>query len=284
MTKRTNHIPFEKIRLKGWTLHVSTDFGQASIGEPGPPDEHVDGVRGPFDEVPASQFARVFKCPVGFGGRRENLYLKQFFCRSWWDFVKHLFRPSRARRAFSASLMLAEHGFCVPKVVALGEQRYGPVCTSNFLITRELDNASDLYACFDDNWQVQSGQVLRDKRRFIRALGETVGRMHGAGIFHGDLRAGNIFAKSVDGAWQFFFLDNERTRKLGLLPKRLRLKNLVQVNMLQIKNITLTDRMRFFEAYLEQNGHLGGKWKNLARQIIVKTRHRLQHCRPVGGS
>ena len=275
MTKRTNHIPFKKIRLKGWTLHVSTDFGQASIGEPAEPDEHVDGVRGPFDEVPASQFARVFKCPVGFGGRCENLYLKQFFCRSWWDFVKHLFRPSRARRAFSASLMLAEHGFCVPKVVALGEQRYGPVCTSNFLITCELDNASDLYACFDDNWQVQSPQVLRDKRRFIRALGETVGRMHGEGIFHGDLRAGNIFAKRTDSGWQFFFLDNERTRKLGLLPKRLRLKNLVQVNMLLGENITVTDRMRFLKAYLAQNGHLRDKWKHLAKQTVAKTRRRL---------
>jgi hypothetical protein len=79
----------------------------------------------------------------------------------------------------------------------------------------------------------------------------------------------------VDGAWQFFFLDNERTRKLGLLPKRLRLKNLVQVNMLQSENITVTDRMRFFEAYLEQNGHLGDKWKDLARRIIAKTRLRL---------
>ena len=275
MTKRTNHIPFKKIRLKGWTLHVSTDFGQASIGEPMPPDEHVDGVRGPFDEVPASQFARVFKCRVGFGGRCENLYLKQFFCRSWWDFVKHLFRPSRARRAFSASLMLAEHGFCVPKVVALGEQRYGPVCTSNFLITCELDNASDLYTCFDDNWQVQSRQVLCDKRRFIRALGETVGRMHGEGIFHGDLRAGNIFAKRTDSGWQFFFLDNERTRKLGLLPKRLRLKNLVQVNMLLGENITVTDRMRFLKAYLAQNGHLRDKWKHLAKQTVAKTRRRL---------
>ena len=171
--------------------------------------------------------------------------------------------------------MLAEHGFCVPKVVALGEQRYGPVCTSNFLITCELDNASDLYACFDDNWQVQSRQVLCDKRRFIRALGETVGRMHGEGIFHGDLRAGNIFAKRTDSGWQFFFLDNERTRKLGLLPKRLRLKNLVQVNMLLGENITVTDRMRFLKAYLAQNGHLRDKWKHLAKQTVAKTRRRL---------
>ena len=284
MTISADHIRFEKTRVSGWTLHVSSDFGQASIGELGPPDEHVDGVRGPFDEVPASEFARVFKCSVGFGSRCQNLYLKQFFFRSTWDFMKHLFRPSRARRAFTGSLMLTEHGFCVPEIVALGERRYGPVCTSNFLITCELDGAEDLYACFDGKWQGSSPDALGGKRRLIRALGETVGRMHRAGIFHGDLRAGNIFAKSADGAWQFFFLDNERTRRFILLPRRLRLKNLVQVNMLQSEIITDTDRMRFFKAYLEQGGRLRGRWKDLARRIVVKTRRRLQHSGCVGGS
>jgi hypothetical protein len=280
MTRRAKHIHFEKVRISGWTLHVSSEFGKPSVHSLCPPVGQIDGVRGPFDEVPASEFARVFKCSVGFGSRCQKLYLKQFFFRSAYDFVKHLFRPSRARRAFSASLMLAEHGFCVPEIVALGERRYGPVCTSNFLITCELDDAEDLYACFNGKRQGISWESPGAKRRFIRALGETVGRMHRAGIFHGDLRAGNIFVKSGDGRWQIFFLDNERTRKFNKLPGRLRFKNLVQVNMLQSEIITLTDRMRFFKAYLEQNVYVRGRWKDLARRIVVKTRRRLQHYPP----
>ncbi len=284
MNRGAHHIRFEKTRVSGWTLHVSSDFGKPSVHSLCPPGEQIDGVRGPFNEVPASEFARVFKCSVGFGSRCQKLYLKQFFFRSTWDFMKHLFRPSRARRAFTGSLMLAEHGFCVPEIVALGERRYGPVCTSNFLITCELDGAEDLYACFDGKWQGSSPDALGGKRRLIRALGETVGRMHRAGIFHGDLRAGNVFVKSAETTWQFFFLDNERTRRFTLLPRRLRLKNLVQVNMLQSDIITLTDRMRFFKAYLEQNGDVRGRWKDLARRIVVKTRRRLQHSGCVGGS
>jgi len=275
MSRRAHHIRFEKTRVSGWTLRVSSDFGKPSVHSLWPPGEQIDGVRGPFDEVPASEFACVFKCSVGFGSRCQKLYLKQFFFRSTWDFMKHLFRPSRARRAFWGSLMLTEHGFCVPEIVAVGERRYGPVCMSNFLITCELDGAEDLYACFDGKWQGSSPDALGGKRRLIRALGEIVGRMHGAGIFHGDLRAGNIFVKSAEATWQFFFLDNERTRKFNLLPERLRLKNLVQVNMLQSEIITLTDRMRFFKAYLEQSGRLRGRWKDLARRIVVKTRRRL---------
>ncbi len=282
MTESSNHISFEKTVIKGWTLRVSADFGELSIREPGPLGEQIDGVRGPFAEADASKFARVFKCPVGFFGRREDLYLKHFFYRSWWDFVKHLFRPSRASRAFTASLMLAKEGFCVPDVVAVGERRHAGLCSSNFLITREVANAQNLYAWFESNWQGQSENVLHDKRGFIRALGKTVGRLHGACIFHGDLRAGNIFARMAEGTWQFFFLDNERTRKFGLLPGRLRLKNLVQVNMLFGENITATDRMRFMKAYLGQNGHLQDKWKALAKQIIIKTRHRLGLSPPAG--
>jgi serine/threonine protein kinase len=280
MAVSTNHTRFEKIRIGGWTMYVSSDFPKSSIHSLREPADQVDGVRGPFNKVDASEYARVFKCSVVFGGRCRNLYVKQFLFRSTWDFVKHIFRPSRAKRAFSGSIMLAENGFYVPQTVALGERRFGPLCTSNFLITRELAGADNLYDRFDGNWRGQSPQVLRDKRRFIKALGQTVGCMHREGIFHGDLRAGNIFTKSSNDTWQFFFLDNERTGKFMLLPRRLRLKNLVQVNMLQSENISNTDRMRFFEAYLEQNGHLGSKWKDLARRIIVKTHRRLRLSPP----
>jgi len=277
MTYRSNHTRFEKIRISGWTMRVNPNFGKSSIGEFVPPAEHVDGVRGPFNRVDASEYARVFKCSVVFGGRCRNFYVKQFLYRSTWDFVKHIFRPSRARRAFSGSMILAEHQLGVPETVAFGERRFGPVCVSNFLVTRELNKADDLAACFKNSWQRQSPDVLCNKRRFIRTLGETVGRMHREGIFHGDMRAGNVFAKNTEAAWQFFFLDNERTRKFNKLPRRLRIKNLVQVNMLESGNISNTDRMRFFASYLKQNGDVRMRWKDLARKVISKTRRRLGH-------
>jgi len=283
MSRRVEHRNFEKVRLSGWTLRVRSDFVGSSESL-FPSFEQADGVRGPFEEVPASDFARVLKCSVVFGGRYHRLYLKQFLFRSTWDFLKHLFRASRAKRAFLGSLMLAEQGFSVAETVALCERRYGPFCTSNLLITRELTGAEDLYACFNGKRQGISADSLCAKRRLLRALGETVGRMHRAGIFHGDLRAGNIFAKSSDSAWQFFFLDNERTRRFGVLPGRLRFKNLVQLNMLQSEVITLTDRMRFFKAYLAQNDDVRGRWKELARRVVVKTRRRLEHAGCVSGS
>ncbi|MHC4640884.1 MAG: lipopolysaccharide kinase InaA family protein [Planctomycetota bacterium] len=284
MAHTADHIcNFDKIRLKPWTLYVNKDFPGISMAPLLPLSEQLDGVRGPFIEVRSSRFARVFKCSVGFAGRCHNLYLKQYLYRSIWDFIKHLFRDSRAKRAFTASLTLAEKGFCAPQVIAAGQRKYGPFCTANFLITRALDDARDIYTCFDNNWLKQSPDVLRDKRRFIKALGETIGRMHSAGIFHGDMRAGNVFAKKSGRNWQFFFLDNERTKRFRRLPQRLRLKNLVQINMLLAKSITNTDRMRFFDSYIEQDTSIKHKYKNLAEKIIARTRKRLGLPPPAGG-
>jgi hypothetical protein len=99
--------------------------------------------------------------------------------------------------------------------------------------------------------------------------------MHAKGIFHGDLRLGNILARQEKNRWRFFFLDNERTRKFYRLPARLRLKNLVQVNMPPPAYMSNTDRMRFFKEYWAQNEKAKIKKADLITKVLKKTRRRL---------
>ncbi len=235
MNNTPNHISnFNKIRISRWKLYTSKNFATVSLQGQLPLDEKLDGVRGPFVKVPASRFANVFKCSISFGGLCYKLYLKHYFYRSVWDIIKHTVRPSRAKRAFHAAIMLSKNGLLSPEVVMMGEKRYGPFCLRNFLITRELENAETIHDYFLDKRDIQRNDTFQDNRRFIRALGKTIGRMHSAGIFHGDLRTGNVFTKKSGENREFYFLDNERTRKFCHLPNRLRLKNLMQINMLDL--------------------------------------------------
>ena len=276
MTHSGNYVGnFKMINVQWWKLYINKTFGVDGLTEQFEPAKRFDGVRGPFVEVPASKFARVFKCSVGFAGRCRNLYLKQYFYRSAWDFVKHLFRPSRAERAFRAAIMLEENGLGSPDVVAMGELRYGPFCVNNLLITRHLADAEDICVYLLEKLKGQTDGILADRRRFIASLGKTIGWMHAAGIFHGDLRPRNIFAKKSEDNWEFFLLDNERTKQFRRLPSRLRLKNLVQINMFR-EGISRTDRFRFYKAYLEQNTMVVGNPKILAVKISSKTNSRLQ--------
>ena len=275
-----NHTGFYRIRAKRWDLCISESFAKGTALKAG--SEIVDGMRGPFKPVQCSRFARVSEWTAGFGGTNHNLFIKQYLYRSVWDFVKHLLRPSRAMRAFKASIMLAENALLSPEVVALGQRKYGPFCIASFLITRKIENARGVYTCLPEKGQMQKTGSMHNKRQMIKQLGTTIGRMHRAGIFHGDMRGGNVLAERSEGQWRFFFLDNERTRKFRRLPERLRTKNLVQINMLIEPAVTRTERLRFFKVYLAETGDTGDRAEKLIAEVMAKTAERLKH-KIVGG-
>jgi len=226
--------------------------------------------------VLSSRTSRVYKFSTSFDGNERLIYFKQYLFRSNWDFIKHLVRPSRAKRAFKASLILEKNGFETPVIIAVGERKTGFLDRENFLVTLEVEGAKQIYQFIPNKTDDLTKEQLRVKRMLLRAFGQTVGRMHAAGIFHGDLRLGNVLVKRGKNGWHFFFIDNERTRKFRRLPARLRLKNLVQVNMLNSDGVNKTDRMRFFKSYLQINVDIQDRYKKLAQKVDAKTRDRLR--------
>lgn len=266
---------FDKIRLSDWTVQIRKDFPKREIGNLILLDGQSACGSGQVARVRSSDYTRVYRCSITFDGVEHVLYLKRYLYHSVWDFAKRLFRSSRAKCAFKAAPILERSGFDTPCVVGLFERRFGPFRTDNLLLTKEVKGSMKLGAYLSQFCNHPGKQRLREKRRLIASFGETVGRMHAEGIFHGDLRLGNVLVQKKEGRWRFFLIDNERTRKFRLLPAKLRLKNLVQVNMF-VDGISNTDRIRFFRPYLRANpcvqGHLG-RWR---QKIITKTNRRLR--------
>lgn len=266
---------FDKMRMEDWTIRIHEDLRQPDIRNLlSVNDSEADG-GGPFTRVPSSDYARVFRYHVCSNGVSSVFYLKRYLYRSSLDFVKHSPRSSRARRAFDASLMLQEHGFDAPAVIGLFERRRGPFVTDNMLLTREVRNAAPIMQLLKDVRNCSDRDTLLAKRDLIRAFAGTVGRMHAKGIFHGDLRLGNVLVVKEHENWRFYFIDNERTKKFRFLPSRLRLKNLVQVNMF-FHGISKTDRLRFLRSYLESNPSVQDHYSAWIRRIIAKTDRRLR--------
>jgi hypothetical protein len=227
-----------------------------------------------LEKVPSSKYASVYKFSCGIGEDTCCYYFKVFHYRSAWDFLKHFFKASRARRAIFGADMLERNGFATPTVVAAGEKRRFGMCLSNFLLTAETPLAQPLDIYFREFFVYpEPSRTLNAKREFIQEFGHFVGKLHGANISHGDLRFGNILITLIKKVHAFALLDNERTIQFEKLPERLRIKNLVQVNMMQSPGISNTDRLRFFKCYLYENSGLD--WKSLARKVISKTRKRL---------
>lgn len=271
MTYQVNKIcAFNKVKFAGWSLYINKYFPSLNI-EPFLEAGDLNGVRGPFEPIAASRFARVFKCSASFKGLRNDLYFKQFLYRSPLDFIKHIFRPGRAARSRKASVMLEDCGLLSPEIVAMGQRKIGTIVIKSFLLTRSVENSASLY-------EYVHGDKLNpsDRKTFITQLGTVIGRMHSAGIFHGDLRPGNILIKESQGSFAFYFLDNERTRRFKVLPEKLRIKNLVQINMFRINELCATDRMRFYKSYLTENTGEIDTPKELAKIVAEKTTRRLK--------
>ena len=264
---------FHKIRVSDWTVQIRKDFPKSEIGNLILLGGRAACGSGQVGRVRSSDYTRVYRCSVTFDGVEQVLYLKRYLYHSVWDFAKRLFRSNRAKCAFKASLMLERSGFDTPCVVGLFERRFGPFRTDNLLLTKEVKGSMKLGAYLSQFCNHAGKQRLREKRRLITSFGETVGRMHAEGIFHGDLGQGNVLVQEEGGGWRFFFIDNERTKRFHRLPSRMRLKNLVQINMFW-RGISNTDRMRFFRSYLRGNPHLQSRCGELAQKITVKTNRR----------
>jgi len=275
MADKTGQIhTYQTYTRNGWVVHAHQAYPRAladlAVTVPGTVT---------LEPVDASPYARVFKGDMEINGTPYGVYLKQYLYRSFKDKLKHLIRSGRAKRNHAASILLTQHGFHCPLVIAtacyrpwalgLPGMRDLPYCAASSTVTLSVTNTTPLESYFY--------QIKDTPRRtaFLKALGQEIGRLHGLHIFHGDLRTGNVLVQAQKDAWLFWLLDNERTCQFASLPQRLRVKNLVQIHLF-VKDLTNTDRWRFFQAYCQAAAIDRVNQKVLARQVIKRTKQREQ--------
>lgn len=146
-------------------------------------------------------------------------FLKEYFFLGW---KKHLKVLRRGERLLHIAARMEEHGFLTPRIVGIG--RSG---RNRRVVTEAVEDAQDVWQVLFPDWCNYRGVVDDD---FVLSLGRTVGRFHDCGFFHGDLRWRNVLTRRDNGRWNFYFIDNDRTRlsRFGV-PFRCRVKNLSQI-------------------------------------------------------
>lgn len=273
---------YRKVRHQSWQMVVHRDVSleQSSAlispyGKDRPSSEK-------FVRVNSSASTAVFVTRLNCNGSEVPVYLKYELYRSGWDSVKYLFRHTRARQAFSASLMFRQNGFNAPLPLALLEKRTGPFTTKGALAVAQISATQQLNSKLAALGQCCRPQTLKQKRQLIRDFAETVARLHNKGIIHADLRLGNVLCTGQGSNETFWFIDNERAKQYTVAPKRLIKKNLVQVNMFRTA-ITNADRARFFKAYSTIRQLTANQSRALAGEVLKRTAERLKKKRPKTG-
>lgn len=249
-------VPLSKVRCEGWTLELNPDgdesFRQALIREA------MAAINGETRRlVRRSRYATTYWNRVG-GRRLDNpnpiIFLKLFDPPRGLSTIGRITAGSRARRAANAAQWLKAAGFEVPESLLLGEEgRAGRA----LLITRQIDG--EVLPRFLDRCDVKS------RHETLRALGREVGRLHRAGLIHGDLTPFNIFVRHGEPA-RFVFIDHERTRRASRMIGRERreLRNLVQLGHFKLAHVGRTDRVRVFRAWAQARGIV--RWRSVMRR------------------
>jgi hypothetical protein len=105
--------------------------------------------------------------------------------------------------------------------------------------------------------------AAREKRAEIERFGRWLGDLHARGIYHGDLKAVNVFVRTKHGRPSFCVVDYDRVAFGGgpVEPRR-RVKNLAQLSASVGRWVTRADRLRFLRAWA---GPLRGAWDDRKR-------------------
>ena len=194
-----------------------------------------------WERVSSSAFTKVAV------NREQQLYYKEFLPRSPADAMKAIASGSRATKARINADALLLTGIDAPESVHWGSLPWG----REYLYTIAAPGERV------DYWLRQTladraGTALLTRRQLLRALGTFIGRVHATGFIHGDLRPGNVLAAQLADNFRFTLLGNQNNTRKNPTPGKLLLRNLVQLNMLPLADLSRTDRMRFFRAWRRQ--------------------------------
>lgn len=175
-------------------------------------------------------------------------------------------RRRSLREWVGAHAMRARH-LPSPRPAFLVVPRRGP----SRLATEWLDGAAPVNEYVGERLRASGGSAWR--REAAWRLGRFVRRIHSAGVYHADLKAGNVLARDdVEGRPEFFALDLDRIRTYaGQVPRRRALENLAQLNAAMPHPVTCTDRLRCFFAYAARDVDLRRGWKAAVRDVMQRT-------------
>jgi len=134
----------------------------------------------------------------------EKLVIKYFKKITLFNkFIYGNVRKSKAKRSFENSATLLKNGIGTPKPVAY-------IDTFSHLLLKK-----SFYVClYTDYTDIKNllDLPLSEAENGIRAFARLSGKMHHAGIFHGDYNTSNVLFKIIDGNYDFCLIDNNRMK------------------------------------------------------------------------
>ena len=199
-------------------------------------------------------------------------YIKDLQVRNLRDHFKLLVRPSRALRILLNEEAFRRAGFAIPRTRFVAEVYTAGFPLRSVHASEAINDAISLadWLASHDEGPAPTGV---EKRTLVGALASEVARMHKSGLYHGDMNLNNIFCRQEAEGFRFIWIDHERTRRLRVLPERLRIRNLAQLNR-EKRWLSRSDRLYFYRAYEKATNLQARESKALLKRTLKRHRRK----------
>jgi tRNA A-37 threonylcarbamoyl transferase component Bud32 len=209
----------------------------------------------------------------------DVLYIKKYPWVGCKAFLQTLFfHAGKAQKSWRTGWLLLKRGIDTPLPLFYLRRRTEVFAGEHILATLGVENSMSLRDFV--NRRVMDHQLIgRKKQMFIAKTAQFLGRLHLAGVYHGDLTARNILVAQGDDIQdaRLFLIDLDAIRSTRWISRRRRIKNLDELgrNFLDLKIISTCDRARFLKHYLKSCSKETKNFKQLFKAVERRTMRRL---------
>lgn len=192
----------------------------------------------------AKPLKRGRSATVGAGG---GFVLKRYNLRRLSRLVKDLFRSSPAHASFRKAYHLELLHIPTARPAAAAEKRILGFLLKSYFLMEEIPGAVSLEA------RLRDGPAL--EQRLIESIGRMIGRLHGEGFSHRDLKSSNIILDSSEGPW---LIDLDGLRFIGEVPLAQAKSDLERIarSVATASGIGRLQRIVFLRAYLRSRNKM----------------------------
>jgi len=168
---------------------------------------------------------------------QQRIFLKRDRTKGWFESLKYLFLPSKARKEWFIAHQLQRRNLAIPRPLGWMEKIHQGIVQESYYLSEAIGSGISL---------IEDSAKLGDRFPLIE-LAKAVKKIHNAGLFHKDLHAGNFL---WDGG-SIFLTDLHSAKILRALSLSQRLWNL-SLLFHSLRSIWGDkDQSKFMEAYFE---------------------------------
>ena len=224
--------------------------------------------------VKISHGSVLVEAELPLDGGKTRLAYKEYRPRGLRKAVCRLLRRSPARRDWAAARRLVALGIATARPVLLVEPRRPRLLRRSYLATEWIAGSLNLHLWGWKLAELPLSDRLARAARCAESLGRLIGRLHGRGVAHRDLKGANLLVVDRGGRIATWLVDVAGARFVRRLSDRRRARDLARlaVGLEAHPWVGRTACCRFLRAYLRELPAPKADWKTLWRDVAVESR------------